>query len=386
MGKSITKVTANQAPVPAIGSDEAVSANAILEFQSPTLTLISAPAPFSARMTLWLLASLVFITFALISVIPIERVVSTAGVVQSEAPNVIVQPLEQAIVKKILVKDGQIVKKGDLLAELDPTFAASDASATTAQMDSLKAQVNRLKAELANKPYASDGSQYSQLEALAYLQRHQEFVSTVEDYDQKIKSFQAQMNQAKADVDGFSQRLAGARQTEDVRRTLERMQVGSKLNTLEATDARLQIEQNLEDAKHMFDQYSKTANAMVAERDGWIHHWYSDTQTLEGTQERLLSDMQGQAEKNQLRRQLVDMRAESDSVVLSVSRVSPGTVLQAGAQLMTTVPLDAPLEVANSCRRQRCRVHLRRRYRGHQVRYAAIYALRLRGRSCDEDQ
>ena len=55
--------------------------------------------------------------------------------------------------------------------------------------------------------------------------------------------------------------------------------------------------------------------------------------------------MSGQAAKNGLRRKLIDMRAQTDSIVLSVSRVAPGTVLQSGVELMTTVPVDAPLEV-----------------------------------------
>jgi HlyD family secretion protein len=71
-----------------------------------------------------------------------------------------------------------------------------------------------------------------------------------------------------------------------------------------------------------------------------------DTQTQESQQERLLSDMQGQATKNVLRSDLVTLKAEADSIVLSVARVAPGTVLQSGVELMTTVPVDAKLQVS----------------------------------------
>ncbi len=49
--------------------------------------------------------------------------------------------------------------------------------------------------------------------------------------------------------------------------------------------------------------------------------------------------------KAQLRRQLVELRAEQDGTVLSVSKVSVGSVLKPGQQLITLVPTDAPLEV-----------------------------------------
>ena len=344
MAKNLVRSSPTALPMTQV--DESASGTAILEFQSPTLTLIAAPAPLSARMTMWLISSLVIISFVLFAVVPVDRIVSTTGVILAQQPNVIVQPFDTTvIVRKILVKEGDRVKKGDLLAQLDPTFAGSDAQSTVAQKASLVAQVDRLKAELADKPYLSDGTQYSQLEELAYLQRHQQFVFTVEGYNQQIKSLQAKIDLAKGDVVGYARRLAGLRSIEDMRKDLERMQVGSRLNTLQAIDQRLQIEQSLEDARHTYDGATKDIAYQTAQRDSWIHQWYADTQTLEATQERTLSDMQAQATKNTLRNNLVEMRAEADSIVLSVSRVSPGTVMQSGAQLMTTVPVDSPLEV-----------------------------------------
>jgi hemolysin D len=325
---------------------EAISANAILEFQSPTLTLITAPAPFTARITVWLISTFVLLALALFATVPIDRTVASPGVVLAQSPNVIVQPLETAIIKKIYVKEGQEVKKGDVLAELDPTFAKSDQTSTVAQMGSLKAQVDRLRAELANKPYFSDGSQYGQLEELAYLQRHQQFTYTVEQYNQQIKSLQAKVALAKGDIEGYTSRLVGLRTIEQMRKDLEKYQVGSKLDTLQAIDVRLQIEQSLSDAKNTYDGATKDLAAQIAQRDAWIHQWYSDTQTLEATQERSLSDMIDQAAKNTLRSDLVTLRAETDSIVLSVSRVAPGAVLQSGVELMTTVPVDAKLEVS----------------------------------------
>jgi len=327
-------------------NDESVSSGAILEFQSPTLTLIAAPAPFTARMTLWLIGSLVLMSMALFIAVPVDRVVATTGVILAQTPNVIVQPLETAIVRKIYVKEGDMVKKGDVLAELDPTFAKSDQMATAAQTSSLRAQVDRLKAELADKPYFSDGSQYGQMEELAYIQRHQQFIYSMEDYSQKIKSLEAKVALAKNDIDGYGRRLVGQRAVEEMRKDLEKFQVGSRLNTLQAIDSREQIEQALADAHAALDGAEKDLASMTAERDGWKHQWYVDTQTLESQQERLLSDMQGQATKNTLRSDLVTLRADQDSIVLSVSRVSAGAVLQSGVQLMTTVPVDSKLEVS----------------------------------------
>ena len=58
-----------------------------------------------------------------------------------------------------------------------------------------------------------------------------------------------------------------------------------------------------------------------------------------------LAYMREQLNKNQLRRQLVELRVETDGTVMTIGKVSVGSVLSAGQQFITLVPTDAPLEV-----------------------------------------
>ncbi len=81
------------------------------------------------------------------ALIPIDKVVSAQGRIVSQAPTVVVQPLETAIVRSIDVREGDVVHKGQLLARLDPTFATADQSAAQAQVASFGAEVARLQAE-----------------------------------------------------------------------------------------------------------------------------------------------------------------------------------------------------------------------------------------------
>jgi HlyD family secretion protein len=83
----------------------------------------------------------------------------------------------------------------------------------------------------------------------------------------------------------------------------------------------------------------------VADRESYIQSWLSDTSKQLSDAVRKLSDAREQLNKAQLRRQLVELRAEKDATVLTVAHVSPGSVMQSGEQLITLVPLDAPLEI-----------------------------------------
>jgi hemolysin D len=58
-----------------------------------------------------------------------------------------------------------------------------------------------------------------------------------------------------------------------------------------------------------------------------------------------LSDARESLNKAQLHRQLVELRAEQDGTVMTISKVSVGSVLNPGQQFITLVPTDAPLEV-----------------------------------------
>ena len=84
--------------------------------------------------------------------IPVDQVVTTRGLVVSQSPNIIVQPLETAIVRSIDVREGQRVRAGQLLARLDATFASADLQSLAMQVSTLEAEVARLKAEAEGKP------------------------------------------------------------------------------------------------------------------------------------------------------------------------------------------------------------------------------------------
>jgi HlyD family secretion protein len=130
-----------------------------------------------------------------------------------------------------------------------------------------------------------------------------------------------------------------------MRRELERMQVGSKLNTLAAQDNRAEMQRNLQGATDQENSAERDLSAMVAERDGYVQSWHADVSEKLADATSKLSDARESLNKAQLRRQLVVLRAEKDGTVLTVAKVSVGSVLQSGQQFITLVPSDAPLEV-----------------------------------------
>jgi len=238
-----------------------------------------------------------------------------------------------------------LVHAGDVLAELDPTFAAADAGSLETQVASLQAEVDRLTAETQKRTYLSDGSPAGQLQEMLFAQRHAEQSFKLENYAQKIESLRVKRDQAASDVNSFTERLQLAGQVEGKRRELERLRVGSQLNRLQATDTRVNMAAQLADARSTQQGAQRDMDAQIAERDGYLQQSAADTAQQLTDQGRKLDDARQQLQKASLRRDLVRLRAEQDAIVLRVAPVSVGTVMQSGDPLIELVPLDAPLQI-----------------------------------------
>lgn len=81
----------------------------------------------------------------------LDSAVVASGSIVVDSHRKTVQHLEGGILRKLHVREGDVVKAGQLLAELDSTQAAATLGQATSQHYSVKAQLARLRAEQAGK-------------------------------------------------------------------------------------------------------------------------------------------------------------------------------------------------------------------------------------------
>jgi hemolysin D len=328
----------------ALRGDESTPSE-VLEFQSPSAAIVAAPVPRTARGTILAIASMFGACMAALGLIPIDRVVTAQGKVLSQSPTLVVQPLETSIVRSIDVAEGQSVHAGDVLARLDPTFAAADVGSLASQVSVLEAEVSRLRAEAEGRPFTYAGTDANLLlQAAIFAQRQSERSYKLETYQQRLNGLQVAVARSVADAEAFRARKVVAEQTLAVRKELERRQLGSVLHTLAATDNLLEVARSLSGATESTENARRDFDAMKAERDAYDQNWKADVSQKLSEQGQKLADAQEQLSKAQLRHQLVELRADRDATVLTIGKVSVGSVLKSGDQFITLVPTDNQLE------------------------------------------
>ena len=319
---------------------------ALLEFYSPSAALLETRPEPAARGVIWTVASM-FVACALAAgLIPIDKVVTSPGKVVATQDTIVVQPLETSIVREIDVQEGQLVHKGDLLAGLDPTFTTSDKTALAQSVASLRAEVERRRAEAAGvdyRPSTNDAS--AQVQQAIFAQRKAERTYRLENYKQKIDSLQATLAKAVGDIQTYTDRLQVATTVEGKRRELAQLGWGSQLNQLQAQDTRLDMQRGLQEAQQTARSSANDLQAMRAEASAYDQNWQSQNATDLTDATRKLDEAQGNLTKAAMRSQLVDLRADQDATVLTRAPVSVGSVLQSGDQLLKLVPVNAPLEI-----------------------------------------
>jgi hemolysin D len=329
--------------------DQALST--VREFQSETEAIRQVKEPLRTRITLYVLVAFVLSGLFLITVTKLDRVVqSQGGKIVPLGQVAVYQALDQAIIKSIDVREGDQVKPGQLLATLDPTFAAADVAQYKAQVASDEAQILRDEAELAGKPFVydevknQDTKNYYLLQKALYVQRVAQYNAQINSFDSKIKQTEATVTKLSGDDSRYRQREDIAQKIEDMRTTLAQHGTGSQLNMFSAQDTRLELVRTIENTHNSLIEAQGTLASIAADRDAFKQQWFAQlSQELVKTRNDL-DTARASYDKAIKRQDLVKLTASEPAVVLTIAKLSVGSVLKPSDELITMMPLNTALE------------------------------------------
>jgi hemolysin D len=317
------------------------------------LEIQQAPPSPIGRAILWTILA-VFTTGILWATFGWIDIVATAqGKIIPSGHSKIIQPViqqfESGIVRAIHVQDGQVVKKGDVLIELDPTQNRADRDRALNEYQAAKVEAARLRALIAGKPMfeaPADG------DARYVMLQQQLLRDQLAEYQARVEAAQHLIAQRKAALDGTKENIRRLEATvpmqteraEAFRKLLDSQYV-SKMDFLQVEEQRIDKAQELAgQRKKLIQDQAALAEAEKNYR-ALVSEFQQSKQTELSTAETKAASLAQEVVKAGQRTDLLKLVSPIDGVVQQLAVHTLGGVVTPAQQLMMVVPQDHPIEV-----------------------------------------
>lgn len=273
-----------------------------LRFERPD-RLLKASAAFLGVIILW---SVFF---------SIDEQTRTTGSVIASSRSQVIQVVDGGTLQVLHVKEGDSVKAGTLLAELDPVRFQASNDEIDAKVMSLRANILRLEAELNGRPLVFDES----------FNKYPELVSGQQDLLRKRREAQRE------EVAGLMVSAQLAKKELD---SLLRLRKNGDASEAEILRSQRQVNDLTTQANNKQNGYRQDAQAELAKSRAEFEQ-----------AEQVFSQRSNALASTQL-------RAPMDGIVKNVRVTTRGAVLKAGDELMQIVPSNDPLIIEAKVRSQ----------------------------------
>ena len=327
-----------------------------VQFLPAALALQEKPVHPAPRYILWTILAFSALALLWACVGEIDVVATASGKVVPSGKTKIIQPSEVAVVKAIHVYDGQQVKAGDLLVELDAQITGADvqrlhSDLLAAQVDSARATV--LLAAIQNHgepdslaPLIPQANPEQQQAAQRWAQgQYQELRSALDQGDAQIEQQSAEIQASRAMVAALQQSIPIARQlADDYKRLLDRGVIG-KHAWLEKEQARMDQDRDLLVQQARMRELLGAKKEAERRQQGVLAQTRRAMLDLQHEAEQRATALAQELRKAEQRNKLTRLTAPVGGTVQQLAIHTDGGVVTEAQPLMVIVPSDQPMEV-----------------------------------------
>jgi len=283
----------------------------------------------------------------------IDIVAATTGKIVPSGRTKVIQPFETGVVRSIRVQDGQAVKAGDVLIELDPTVNAAERDHLHNDLLAEQLNIARLHAALAgaDDPTAAFHPPAGAGAALISAQR-QLLLNQVTEHRARIASLARQQAQKEAEqgtivatIHKLEATIPVIQQRVDIRKTLMDKELGSKLTYFEIFQLLVEQQEDLGVRKSHLRE-AEAAAAAIRETRGQAEAEYRRTLSDElAKAEQKASGLAQDLIKAEQKTKLQLLTSPVDGVVQQLAIHTVGGVVTSAQALLAVVPSDSRLEI-----------------------------------------
>jgi len=319
------------------------------EFLPAVLEIQQAPPSPIGRAIAWTIIA-VFTAGILWSTFGWIDIVATAqGKIIASGYSKVIQPYETGVIASIHVIDGQVVKRGEVLIELDPTQNRADYDRASNEYRAAKVDAARLRALIAGKSTfeePADGDlRYIVLQQQLLRDQFTEYQARVGAAKDLIDQRQAALEETKENIRRLESTVPMETERADTFKRLFEQEAASKLDFLQAEQQRIDKTQGLAGQRKKLVQdaaaLSEAENNYRITVTEYQQTKQAELSTIETKAASLVQEVTKAGQKADLQR----ITSPIDGVVQQLAVHTVGGVVTPAQQLLVVVPQDHPAEI-----------------------------------------
>ncbi len=283
----------------------------------------------------------------------VDVIVRAPGRIASDTGDIVMKPLESAVIKSVEVHKGDIVEKGDVLLTLDPTLYLAEEERLQHEVETLEAECARWKAEFAGKAFTGDGGgDAMSWQKAIYDQRQAYYKERLRYFDGNRDRLAAGRKSTAESYEKYKEILGNMSKIEDMYTSLGKQEIVSVKEALEVTISRLQSEAEVDKLRNQLVEYDQQLLSMEAERRSFVEEWRNNISEKLVALERELDGNRKQLVKARQMVSYVSLKAPCRAIVHEIAALPTGSAVGEAEAFMTLVPLDGALRIEAEVRPQ----------------------------------
>jgi hemolysin D len=319
------------------------------EFLPAVLEIQQAPPSPIGRAILWTIMA-VFASAVLWANLGWIDIVATAqGKIIPSGYSKVIQPYEAGVIAAIHVQNGQLVKRGDVLIELDPTLNRADHDRASNEYRAAKVEAARLRALIAGRSTFEappDGDpQYVLLQRQLLRDQVAEYQARAASAKHLIDQRKAGLDQTRENISRLESTVPMEAERADAYKRLLDHEAVTKMDFLQAEGQRIDKTQELAgQRKKLMQDQSAFAEAEKNYRV-LVSEFQQSKQMELSTIETKVASLVQEVTKAGQRADFQRLTAPIDGVVQQVAVHTVGGVVTPAQELLIVVPQEHPVEV-----------------------------------------
>ena len=323
-----------------------------LAFLPAALEIVETPPSPVGRTIAFSIAALFCLALVWAFLGQVDIVASATGKIIPTGHTKVIQPFETGVVRAIHVHDGQAVREGEVLIELDPTMTQAETSHLESDLIAAELDVARLRAVLSDGDVVANFEPPENAPAALVTTQRKFLADQAAEHQAKLAVLDRQRAQKEAErttiaatVAKLEASLPVMQERVGMRKTLYDHSTGSKASYLELLQPFVEVQQELKVQKSKINEADSALAAIIEERTHTGAEYRRERYSELVEAERKARGLRDDVLKTQRRTQLQELVAPVAGTVQQLSVHTVGGVVTPAQALLVVVPADSHLEI-----------------------------------------